>query len=92
MMAAKHLAGVITPPQRVRRRGQPVKKTEVGCSESMQKRGVDTVAGGGGDHVPAERRGRLAQQEGRGLHVTHTPTPPRKNPWNGYQEVNRSLG
>lgn len=52
MLAAKHLAGVITPPQRMRRRGQAVKKTEVGCSELMQILGGNTVAGWGGGPRP----------------------------------------
>lgn len=37
------------------KKGIDSEKTEVGCSELMQKQGGDTVAGGGGDHVPAER-------------------------------------
>lgn len=49
------------------KKGTVSEKTEVGCSESMQKLGGDTMAGGGGDHVPTERRGCLARQEGKGV-------------------------
>lgn len=60
-------------------------KTQVGCSELMQKQGGDTVAGGGGDHVPAERCRCLSWQEDRRLNVTCTLISPGKNPQNEYQ-------